>query len=85
MSALLDRAAVELDAAKDELDSFFPEGILGYAMSQTLVVNEVLWARAAAKALEDWAAAQEQYQEARRVATWNPERGWAPFVRAVRE
>lgn len=83
MSALLDKAGKELDAAKERLEGYFPEGLIGYAMSQSLCVDDVLWARSAAKALEAWALAHEQYREAKRVATWNPETGWASPGKAV--
>ncbi len=85
MSAILDKAMRELSDAGAEIEDLGFEGsMMGYMMSKCLFVDDEKWAEAAGNALLEWARAKRQVQEARRLATWDPERGWvSPFKKAA--
>lgn len=76
MGALLNLAMSELSRAEERLEDIGLKEMMGYCMSRCLAMDDVAWAEEAAAALTDWANAKRQLQEAKRIATWNPETGW---------
>lgn len=76
MTALLSRASKELDRAEQDLRDTGVLEMMGYMMSLCFATDEAAWAEGAAAALTEWARTKRQFQEAKRIATWNPERGW---------
>lgn len=75
-TAILDQARKELDRAEHLLEDSGLLEMMGYLMSKSFCTDEVDWAEHTAQRLTEWARCKRQMQEARRIATWNPENGW---------